>query len=77
MEKIASTICINDVNWNEVRNHQVCHAKNKYEAKKEVLAKSNAFADATIQYALYFIHWKIAITVQKLYAIKKHGHPLK
>ena len=40
MEKIASTIGIKNVNWNEVRNNQVGHVK-KSDARRETLAKAN------------------------------------
>ena len=70
MEKIAIVISIEalkvHINWNEVRNHQAGHAKNKYDARKEVLAKGNAFTDARIIFAICHMHCKVGIQLSKL-----------
>ena len=48
MEKITSTIGIKHVNWSEVRNHASGHEKNKGDARRETLAKANAFGYANV-----------------------------
>ena len=63
MEKIASTIGIKNVNWNKVRNHQIGHMKNKSDARRETLAKTNAYKDARISYAIYLLHCKLGFTL--------------
>ena len=46
MEKITSIIGIKNINWNEVRNHQIGHMKNKAEAWRDTLAKDKVFEEA-------------------------------
>ena len=69
IKKIVSVVGMIRVNWNEVKNHQVDHAKNKYDARKELLAKGNSFADARIRYAIFHIQCKLGILISKLGSI--------
>ena len=64
-EKIARTIHIKNINWNEARNHQVGHMKNKADARRETLAKANAYEDTRIRYAIYLLHCKLGIAPSK------------
>ena len=45
--------------------------KNKGDARRETLAKANAFGDARIRYAIYYIHCRMGIPPSKLRAITK------
>ena len=73
IEKIASTIAIKNINWNEVRNHKVGHLKNNNEARKEILAKGNACTDARILHTIYYTItevWSATKVVSKLMWVK-------
>ena len=66
---MASGIGIANINWNNVCNDQAGHAKNTNEAEKEVRAKSNAFAEARIKFAVVKIHCNPCVPIVKLRTI--------
>ena len=48
MEKIASVIGIKNIIWSETRNHVSGHDKIKGDVRREILAKSPAYANAEL-----------------------------
>ena len=50
-----------NVNWSEVRSHQNGHEKNKGDARRETVAKANAFGDARMRYAIFYIDCRMGI----------------
>ena len=66
MEKNASIIGIKSINWSEVRNHASGHEKVKGDARREVLAKSPAYAEARVRYAIFYLTCRMGIDPSKL-----------
>ena len=66
MEKIASVIGIKNINWSETRTHAVGHEKNKGDATREVLAKSQTYAEARVRQAILYLNSRMGIPINKL-----------
>ena len=66
MEKISSVIGIKNINWSETRTHATGHEKNKGDARREVLAKGPAFAEARVKYAIYHLNRRMGINPSRL-----------
>ena len=66
MEKIASVIGIKNITWSETRTHASGHKRVKGNARREVLDKSPAFAEARVRYAIYHLTCRMGISPDKL-----------
>ena len=71
MEKIASVIGIKNITWSETRYHANGHEKVKGDARREVVAKSPAYAGARIRYAIFYLTCRMGIHPSKLMKINK------
>ena len=69
MENIASVIYIKNITRSETRNHASGHEKIKSDARKEILTKSPAYANARNRYAIFYLHCRMNIHPSKLYKI--------
>ena len=66
MEKIASVIGTKNITWSETRTHASGHQKVKSDARREVLAKSPAFAEARVRCSIYHLTCRMGISPEKL-----------
>ena len=64
IEKIASVIGIKNISWSETRTHATGHEKVKGEARREVLAKSPAYAKARVRYTIFYLTCTWEFTLQ-------------